>query len=490
VTRFVHRVDRRCSLDAGGLRYHALVLKPTYFCLLVLCAIPLFAGEAAAKQNGFPTDACSGCHKGGDSFKPRVTVEPAQVDPGQTVLLTIHVPAVNGPAAGLFFTSNNKGSFTEVAGGGMKKTANTQATHIMPKEADGNEVIFRIRWTAPTEPGGVEFDVTAVSANRNGNTSGDSEGSVRFNVSFGCAGEGVDAYLDQDGDGFGIPDLRGPSRFCELPPSYALKAGDCNDYDKRANPMGTETCNLYDDDCDGQINEGLDGVVVYRDEDGDGYGARFGEMKMGCGSGFGFSSTRDDCDDTDKAVHPGVKEMCNARDDDCNGRVDDGARAACGTGWCRRLAPTCDPASCMPGPPRAETCNAFDDDCDGVVDNGGSLCAEGRTCSNGFCLTSQEAAEQAAMQKQDGGTGGGGDAGVSAANPPPIAPPPIGGSSGGGTGGSSPSREIPAAPHPKLGCSLGPQGAGDASLSPLAAALALLGLVVARRRRRSRPDRD
>ena len=53
---------------------------------------------------------------------------------------------------------------------------------------------------------------------------------------------------------------------------------------------------------------------------------------MGCGRGFGFSSTRDDCDDTSKEIHPGVKEMCNARDDDCNGRVDDGARAACGAG--------------------------------------------------------------------------------------------------------------------------------------------------------------
>jgi hypothetical protein len=458
------------------LRYHALVLRQTFFCLLVLCAIPVSARPAAAKENGFPTDSCSGCHKGGETFKPRVTVDPARIGPGQSAVLTIHIPAVNGPTAGLFLNANNKGSFAEVPGGGMKKTANTQATHTTPKQADGNEVLFQIRWTAPAEPGGVEFDVAAVSANRNGGTGGDSEGVVRFNLSFGCAGEGVDAYLDQDGDGWGIPDLRGPSRFCELPPSYSLKAGDCNDYDRRANPMGTEICNLYDDDCDGQINEGLEDIMVYRDEDGDGYGARFGEMKVGCGSGFGFSSTRDDCDDTTKEIHPGVKEMCNSRDDDCNGRVDDGARAACGQGWCRRLSPTCEAAACVPGPPRVETCNAFDDDCDGVIDNGSSLCMEGRMCQNGFCVTPQEAAEVAASQKPtDGGAPGDGGVPATGSSPP-----------GSGPGPSRPagaSEKPLEAPRPKLGCDLG-SGAGTGSLPVLfGAAVILLGAVRARRRR-------
>ena len=285
----------------------------------------------------------------------------------------------------------------------MKKTTNTQATHTSPRRRRQRGPL-PIRWTAPGEPGGVEFDVTAVSANRNGGTSGDSEGIVRFNLSFGCAGEGVDAYLDQDGDGWGIPDLRGPSRFCELPPNYSLKPGDCNDYDKRANPMGTEICNLYDDDCDGQINEGLENVMVYRDEDGDGYGGRFGEMKMGCGSGgFGFSSTRDDCDDTNKEIHPGVKEICNARDDDCNGRVDDGARAACGQGWCRRLAPDLrgrQPAcparrGSRPATPSTTTATASST-------TARTSAPKGDVAPDGFCLTPQEAAEVAAA-KPDGG---------------------------------------------------------------------------------------
>jgi hypothetical protein len=456
---------------AGRLSYDALVLKRTFFCFLAACAITVVLRPAAfAKENGFPAEGCAGCHKGGDAFKPKVTFDPPVIQPGQSVEVSVHIPAVNGPAGGIYLNANNKGVFTEIPGGGLKKITNTQATHTSPKAPDGNEIVFRIRWTAPADRGGVEFDALTVSANRNGGTGGDSEGFIRQNFSYGC--EGVDGYLDQDGDGWGIPDLRGPTRFCELPPNYTLKSGDCNDYDRRANPMGIEICNAYDDDCDGQINEGLEGITVYRDEDGDGYGARIGESKMGCGSGFGWSSTRDDCDDANRDIHPNLKETCNQRDDDCNGRVDDGARASCGQGWCRRLSPTCDPAACMPGPPRAESCNAFDDDCDGDLDNGMNLCPEGRSCRNGFCLTQQEAAEVAAS-KGDAGTGNA-DGGAPAGGGPTSGP------SSGPSGNRPP--EMLEAPRPKLGCEMG--GVGEAgSLVAVAVGIVLLRLLRARRRR-------
>jgi hypothetical protein len=469
------------------LGYDAAVLRQTLFLLVALCAVTLVPAGSWAKENGFPSDSCSGCHRGGSPFTPRITIEPARVEPGQTVVLSVHIPAENGPAAGLFLNANNKGSFTEIPGEGMRKTASTQATHTAPKTAQGAETTFRIRWTAPDEPGGVEFDVNAVSANRNGGSSGDSEGTFRLNLSYGC--EGADGYLDQDGDGFGIPDLRGPSRFCELPSNYAAKGGDCNDYDRQTNPAGVEICNSFDDNCDGRINEGLENVMVYRDEDGDGHGGRLGEMKLGCGSGFGFSSTRDDCDDTNREVHPGVKEICNARDDDCNGRADDGARAACGQGWCRRLAPTCDPASCVAGPPRAEACNAFDDDCDGVLDNGPNLCAEGRMCQGGFCFTPQEVAEIAASQP-DGG----------ASRPDGGVAGPVGGAAGGGGGmpgggvpigtGNGDAGERPAtlpkepsepveAARPRLGCAMSGEEAGGGSRDGSTAVLAALVLLLA-----------
>jgi formylglycine-generating enzyme required for sulfatase activity len=45
------------------------------------------------------------------------------------------------------------------------------------------------------------------------------------------------------------------------------------------------------------------------DEDRDGYG-------LGCAAG-------PDCNDGDPAIHPGQRELCNSRDDDCNMLVDD-----------------------------------------------------------------------------------------------------------------------------------------------------------------------
>jgi eukaryotic-like serine/threonine-protein kinase len=45
------------------------------------------------------------------------------------------------------------------------------------------------------------------------------------------------------------------------------------------------------------------------DEDGDGYG-------MGCAAGL-------DCNDRDPAIHPGATEICNFKDDNCNGVVDE-----------------------------------------------------------------------------------------------------------------------------------------------------------------------
>jgi hypothetical protein len=67
------------------------------------------------------------------------------------------------------------------------------------------------------------------------------------------------------------------------------------------------------------------GPVRAADRDGDTHGS------LGCGA----DPTGDDCDDSNPAVHPGAKELCNGIDDDCNGLTDlnDGlvARPSCGT---------------------------------------------------------------------------------------------------------------------------------------------------------------
>ena len=470
------------------------VLKRTIFFSLALCVVALSSQSTAwAKANGFPADSCSGCHRGGGaSVKLHFTAEPAKIDPGGTMTLTVFVP---GSYAGLYLTSGQKGVFTEIPGEGLKKVADTGVTHSSPKAGNGGEVSFKVKWTAPSDgPGGVDFDVAAVSANGNNSTSGDTEGFGRFNYSFGC--DGVDVYLDQDGDGWGLTDLRGPTRQCELKPGWTTKPGDCNDYDKNANPMGVEVCNLYDDDCDGMVNEGLENVMVYRDEDGDGHGARFNAVsQVGCGNGLGWSSLRDDCDDMDRQIHPGAKEMCNYKDDNCNGRTDEGVRASCGVGWCRREAASCEPnATCTPNAPRAEMCNGFDDDCDDVIDND-APCDAGLACYKGTCIPKDAAAIMAAAEpppppKPDAGapgsdagtsTSGGGRAGAG------------GGSAGGGSSGGTAVGSSPAGSGDEGNRHVGCQYGAGGQVGP-GAALALglmlsgtLGAAIARRRKRRGP---
>jgi hypothetical protein len=97
-----------------------------------------------------------------------------------------------------------------------------------------------------------------------------------------------------------------------------------------------------------------------------------------------------DCDDDDPAVHPRAGEVCNDRDDDCDGVTDDGITRTWypdgdGDGF-GRPGPTADacnepdgyapvPGDCDDGdgdvrPGAAETCDGRDDDCDGAVDEG------------------------------------------------------------------------------------------------------------------------
>ncbi len=85
-------------------------------------------------------------------------------------------------------------------------------------------------------------------------------------------------------------------------------------------------------------------------------------------------------------------EVCDGRDNDCNGTVDNGIAATaitCGTGACQRTGQrVCQAGAlvnqCTPGTPTAETCNNIDDDCNGVIDN---IAAVVTNCGVGACAT-------------------------------------------------------------------------------------------------------
>jgi len=82
-----------------------------------------------------------------------------------------------------------------------------------------------------------------------------------------------------------------------------------------------ETCNGADDDCDGEVDEGVKNTY-YLDDDTDGYGSDL--TTEACSLPSGYATNDADCDDSNENVNPGEVEVCDAVDNNCNSIVDEG----------------------------------------------------------------------------------------------------------------------------------------------------------------------
>ncbi len=136
----------------------------------------------------------------------------------------------------------------------------------------------------------------------------------------------VMVYGDRDGDGYGAPGTG--TEACAPGEGQADNDFDCNDDDAAVSPEGTEVCNESDDDCDGLVDDEDDsldtttGSAFYADTDGDGFGDAEAST-LACAAPAGTVTDNTDCDDSDGTVNPEATEVCSARDDDCDGLVDD-----------------------------------------------------------------------------------------------------------------------------------------------------------------------
>jgi hydroxyethylthiazole kinase-like uncharacterized protein yjeF len=169
---------------------------------------------------------------------------------------------------------------------------------------------------------------------------------------------------------------------------------------------GPEICNGQDDDCDGQTDEDLfwQGMAV---------GASC-EVPGICGAGVVVCDAKQSpvCSSAPgQSGSPATAEVCNSKDDDCDGETDESltldglglgspcpAKGSCGAGVVVCGSDGAATCSTWPGGPDAqavaETCNAKDDDCDGQTDEGllwqglalGQPCAGIGTCGDGVVV--------------------------------------------------------------------------------------------------------
>lgn len=153
--------------------------------------------------------------------------------------------------------------------------------------------------------------------------------------------DGTD-LIDADGDGY----------------DYTL---DCDETSPDIHPDTEDVCeNGIDEDCNGSdatCPPVEPGPAV--DEDADGY------------------STILDCDDINASVNPGMPEVANGVDDNCDGLVDEGTGVYDddGDGY-TEAGGDCDDSNANIYPEANEYCDGVDNDCDGTVDEAAALDAD------------------------------------------------------------------------------------------------------------------
>ena len=197
------------------------------------------------------------------------------------------------------------------------------------------------------------------------------------------AGQPFQQDRDLDGDGY-------------------LASEECDDGNTLINPSMPEICDGVDNNCDGQIDEGVT-TQYYQDLDGDGFGNN-NVVEAACNTPPNFVTIGSDCDDTNPDVFPSASEACNDIDDDCDGDIDEDLAFglyldADGDGHGDPNQPLtdclntdgyvfynddCDDTNPEMHPYNDEICDGIDNNCDGRIDETGNLTFYADVDEDGF----------------------------------------------------------------------------------------------------------
>jgi Notch-like protein len=227
----------------------------------------------------------------------------------------------------------------------------------------------------------------------------------------------VDEDLDLDTDVRNCGDCGSTCSFLNAAGAASCVGGDCvfdpgacdsGWHDQDGNPANgceyacvknpaspnAELCNLADDDCDRDVDEGVSDL---------GSGRTVGAT---CGTNEGYCIAGTWACTGGQPVCAGqrgpITETCNGVDDDCNGTIDLGTPAIgqqCGsaTGACNPGQLVIPPGGCSAGVglacggpsfvgPAPEVCNGVDDDCDNLIDEPDAITGlkpeAGQECTN------------------------------------------------------------------------------------------------------------
>ena len=193
-------------------------------------------------------------------------------------------------------------------------------------------------------------------------------------------------FRDSDGDHYGAAN---ESILAAMRPrGFAVTGTDCNDGDKTVHPRAKERQDGIDNNCNGVIDEGFVDTLYFIDEDEDGFGnpavSTSARRKP-----KGYVANDLDCDDFDAQSNPGSDESVDGRDNNCDGRIDEGGIEyfidSDGDGYGLTsisvitieapvgyvlTAGDCDDSNQAIYPTAEELFDSVDNDCDGRVDEG------------------------------------------------------------------------------------------------------------------------